>query len=197
MPQMALTWNNDLTGPPVLKSGAVYLRYPQIEDFEAWARVRMESRAFLEPWEPIWPADDLTKNAYRRRVRRYNQDIREDRAYPFFVFRAEDDQLVGGATISNIRRGVAQACSVGYWAGEPYARRGFISTAVRALFPFVFDTLKLHRLEAACIPTNEPSKSLLRKLGFTEEGYARRYLKIAGEWQDHMLFAMVEDDPWR
>jgi len=194
---MALAWNNDPTAPPLLKSGEVYLRYPQIDDFEMWASLREDSRDFLQQWEPVWPSDDLTRNAYRRRVKRYNQDIRDDRAYPFFVFREDDDELVGGVTVSNIRRGVAQACSLGYWIGRSHARHGYASAAVKALLPFVFDTLKLHRLEAACIPSNEPSKGLLRKSGFTEEGYARQYLKICGKWQDHVLFAMVEDDPWR
>jgi len=195
---MAVLRNTDWSSAgPVLKEGAVYLRYPQQADFAAWAEIRGESRSFLEPWEPTWPADDLTRMAFRRRLRRYSSDIREDQAYPFFIFRAEDDAFLGGATISNVRRGVAQACSVGYWSGQRHARKGYTSAAVKALFPFVFDTLKVHRLEAACIPTNEASKALLRRTGFTEEGYARKYLKINGQWQDHILFAMVEDDPWR
>ena len=195
---MAVLRNTDWSSVgPVLRGGAVYLRYPQQTDYAAWAEVREESRGFLEPWEPTWPPDDLTRIAFRRRLRRYANDIKEDLAYPFFVFRAEDNAFIGGATISNIRRGVAQACSLGYWVGERHARKGYMSAAVKALFPYVFDTLKLHRLEAACIPTNEASKRLLAGTGFTEEGHARRYLKINGMWQDHILFALVEDDPWR
>ncbi len=195
---MAVLRNTDWSSVgPVLRGGAVYLRYPQQADYAAWAEVREESRGFLEPWEPTWPPDDLTRIAFRRRLRRYANDIKEDLAYPFFVFRAEDNAFIGGATISNIRRGVAQACSLGYWVGERHARKGYMSAAVKALFPYVFDTLKLHRLEAACIPTNEASKRLLAGTGFTEEGHARRYLKINGMWQDHILFALVEDDPWR
>lgn len=182
---------------PHLKHGPVYLRYPQQADYSAWAEVREASREFLIPWEPTWPTDDLTRMAYRRRLKRYANDIKEDIAYPFFIFREEDDELVGGATISNIRRGVAKACSLGYWVAKHHARQGYTSAAVEALFPFVFNTLKMHRLEAACIPTNEPSKRLLERVGFTQEGYARQYLKINGKWQDHLLFAMVEDDPWR
>lgn len=182
---------------PRLRGGEVYLRYPQAGDYDQWAEVREDSREFLVPWEPTWPADDLTRMAYRRRLKRYANDIKEDIAYPFFVFREDDDAFVGGVTVSNIRRGVAQACSIGYWVGRQHARKGYISAAVKTLFPFVFDTLKLHRLEAACIPTNEPSKNLLLGVGFQEEGYARKYLKINGEWRDHVLFAIVEDDPWR
>jgi len=195
---MAVMRNTDWsTAGPHLKGGPVYLRYPQASDYAAWVEVREESRDFLVPWEPTWPADDLTRMAFRRRLKRYANDIKEDIAYPFFIFRAEDDAFIGGVTVSNIRRGVAQACSLGYWAGKRFARQGYTSAAVKALFPFVFKTLKLHRLEAACIPANEPSKNLLLGAGFTQEGYARKYLKINGEWQDHLLFALIEDDPWR
>lgn len=179
---------------PVIHGDEVYLRAPQMFDFNAWAALRAASREFLTPWEPIWPTDDLTRGAFRRRVRRYVRDIREDQAYPLFVYRTADDTLVGGLTLSNIRRGVAQACSLGYWVGAPHARCGHMSRAVSAALPFVFETLQLHRLEAACLPGNTASIGLLRKCGFVEEGYARRYLRINGVWQDHVLFAMLAED---
>lgn len=179
---------------PVIHGDEVYLRAPQMFDFGAWASLRAASREFLTPWEPVWPADDLTRGAFRRRVRRYVRDIREDQAYPLFVYRSADDTLVGGLTLSNIRRGVAQACSLGYWVGAPHARKGYMSRAVSACVPFVFGTLHLHRLEAACLPGNAASIGLLRKCGFVEEGYARRYLRINGVWQDHILFAMLAED---
>ena len=84
-----------------------------------------------------------------------------------------DNVLVGGLTLANVRRGVAQAGSLGYWMGEPYARRGFMTAAVNALIPFAFGALRLHRLEAACIPSNVASVRLLEKTGFTREGFAR------------------------
>lgn len=185
---------NPVETGPVIHAGELYLRAPQMFDFNAWASLRASSREFLTPWEPTWPGDDLTRGAFRRRVRRYMRDIRDDQAYPFFVYRGSDDTLVGGLTLSNIRRGVAQACSLGYWVGEPHARRGYMSRAVLAVIPFVFDTLQLHRLEAACLPSNVASIGLLRKCGFTEEGYARRYLRINGVWQDHILFAILAED---
>jgi len=184
-----------LDDEPVVYGDLVHLRAPQMGDYAEWAELRAESRDFLIPWEPLWPRDDLTRSAFRRRVRRYIRDIREDLAYPMFIFSNADNALMGGVTISNIRRGVAQACSIGYWIGAPYARQGNMSQAMRACIPFVFDTLRLHRLEAACLPVNAASIALLRKCGFSEEGYARRYLQINGKWQDHLLFAMLSDDP--
>ena len=171
------------------------LRAPQMSDHAAWAAVRDSSRKFLTPWEPTWPADDLTRPAFRQRLRRYAEDVRTDQAYPFFLFRTEDNALVGGLALANIRRGVAQAGSLGYWVGAPYVRRGYRTAAVRALVPVAFDLLRLHRLEAACIPTNLASVRLLEKTGFRREGYARSYLCINGIWQDHLLYAKLQSDP--
>ena len=182
---------------PAIGGDGVSLRAPQGADYAEWAALRDSSRAFLAPWEPTWPADDLTRGAYRRRLRRYAEDQRADLAYPFFVFRQEDDALVGGLTLGNIRRGVAQAGSLGYWMGAPYARRGYMSAAVRAVIGFAFGTLRLHRIEAACIPANAASLRLLEKTGFVREGYAREYLCIDGVWQDHLLYARLKDDPPR
>ena len=180
--------------PPSIRGDGVYLRVPTLADHGEWALLRGQSRNFLAPWEPLWPVDDLTRGAYRRRVRRYQTEIRDDDAYTFFVFR-DDDVLMGGLTIGNVRRGVTQAASVGYWVGEPHARQGVMTRAVGAAIPFAFDHLRLNRLEAACLPTNTASIRLLEKCGFSREGYARRYLCINGEWQDHLLYAMLHDDP--
>ena len=180
---------------PPIDGDRVVLRTPQMGDPAAWAAVREASRTFLTPWEPIWPADDLTRPAFRQRLRRYAEDLRADQAYPFFVFRKEDNALIGGLALANVRRGVAQAGSLGYWIGEPYARQGYMSAAVRALVPAAFDLLRLHRVEAACIPTNVASIRLLEKCGFRREGYARSYLCINGIWQDHLLYARLRSDP--
>jgi len=166
----------------------VWLRPPRAGDFAEWRELRAQSRAFLQPWEPTWPADDLSRAAFRRRLMAYARDREAGLAYPFFVFRASDDALTGGITLSNVRRGVAQMGSVGYWCGVPFTRQGLTLGAVRGVCEFAFRTLALHRLEAACIPQNAPSRDLLGKAGFVEEGFAQAYLKINGAWRDHVLF---------
>jgi len=178
---------------PTLAGEGVFLRAPQMTDYAEWASLRERSRDFLTPWEPVWPSDDLTRGAFRRRVKRYVEDQRNDQSYAFLIFRSDTNALVGGLTLANIRRGVAQAGSVGYWIGQPFTRRGYMTAAVRAVLPFSFSTLRLHRLEAACIPTNAPSIRLLEKTGFVREGYAREYLCINGIWQDHLLYAQLRD----
>ncbi|ALA18178.1 MULTISPECIES: GNAT family N-acetyltransferase [unclassified Chelatococcus] len=179
---------------PAVRGEGLYLRAPQMADFSQWAALRAESRRFLEPWEPLWPADDLTRSSFRRRVRRYAQEIASDTAYPFLIFRQDDDVLLGGLTLGFVRRGVAQTCTLGYWVGERYARQGHMTRAVRAAVGFAFRNLALRRVEAACLPSNAASIRLLEKVGFSREGYARRYLCIAGTWQDHLLYALLSDD---
>ena len=159
-----------------------------------WSRLRGESREFLTPWEPVWADDELTRGAFRRRIKRYQKETRLDSAYAFFVFRESDDALLGGCTLSNVRRGVTQCCALGYWIGAQFARQGYMTDAVKALVPFIFTTLGLHRIEAACLLDNEASKSLLARTGFRQEGLARRYLLINGEWADHLLFALLKEE---
>jgi len=179
--------------PPSLRDARALIRVPDISDFEQWSALRAQSRAFLTPWEPIWPADDLTRTAFRKRIRQYWRDIDQDTAYPYFIFDPEAEMLVGALTLSNVRRGVAQTATLGYWIGAPHARQGYMTSAVRLICEFAFRHLGLHRVEAACLPHNTPSIGLLRKCGFAHEGLARGYLKIAGEWRDHLLFARLSD----
>jgi len=174
-----------------LEGRGVRLRPHRSSDFPEWARLRAVSRRFLQPWEPTWPADDLSRAAWRRRLAAYVHDIERGVAFPFLVFRQADGMMVGGITLSNVRRGVAQMGSLGYWVGEPFARRGHTVAAVETVSRFAFDRLGLHRLEAACIPDNHGSRAVLLKAGFAEEGMAPAYLRINGIWRDHLLFGLI------
>lgn len=173
---------------------SVLLRPPQLSDYAEWAELRALSRHHLAPWEPAWPLDDLTRSAFRRRVKHYQREAREDLGYAFLVFSAGGGELVGGLTLSNVRRGVTQTATLGYWLGLPYVGQGLMTDAVRAIQPHVFETLRLHRLEASAQPTNSASIRVLERTGFAREGLARRYLKINGVWQDHLLFAILVED---
>ena len=177
-----------------LQRGRVYLRPPRQSDWKSWAALREGSREFLLPWEPAWTGDALTRAAFRRRLRSYELEWHRGTSYSFLIFHREDDVLLGGVTLSNVRRGVAQSASLGYWVGERFAQQGYMSEALAAVLDFAFDRLALHRAEAACLPDNEASKALLAKCDFREEGYARQYLRINGRWQDHVLFAILRDE---
>ncbi len=169
----------------------VFLRAPELRDYQEWADLREGSRNFLTPWEPTWAQDETSRGSYRYKLRRYAEDARDDRAHALFVFREPDELLVGGVTLSNIRRGVAQMASLGYWAGEKFSGQGYITNAVRAVVRHAFEDLDLHRVEAACQPDNIASRRVLEKAGFTQEGAAKAYLKINGRWRDHLLFGIV------
>ena len=179
---------------PRLEGRVVYLRPPRRRDWREWAELRGASREFLVPWEPAWTADALTRAAFRRRLQRHAEDWQRDQGYAFFILHRGDDRLVGGININNVRRGVAQMASLGYWIGKPYARRGYMSEAIRVALAFAFEQLALHRCEAACLLHNHASQSALRRAGFREEGMAKRYLRINGEWQDHLLFALLREE---
>ncbi|HYE00652.1 MAG TPA: GNAT family protein [Alphaproteobacteria bacterium] len=189
---------NAFAGLPdvVVPGPRLFLRPARPGDWKPWAALREQSRSFLVPWEPLWPSDALTRAAFIRRLRSQAQEWRDDEAYSFLAFRAEDEALIGGIALSNVRRGVAQMATMGYWVGEPYARRGYMTEAARLAVGFAFQQLALHRVEAACLPSNEPSRRLLLRIGFQQEGLARAYLRIAGQWHDHLLFAVLREE-WR
>jgi ribosomal-protein-alanine N-acetyltransferase len=179
---------------PALKGVRVTLRTPVAGDYRAWAALRIESRSFLEPWEPRWAPDELERHAWRQRLGRYREDFARGVAVAFFILDNQSGQLLGGITLGNIRHGVAQSGHIGYWIGERFAGRCFMAEALDLLAGHAFETLKLHRIEAACIPANSRSIRVLEKAGFQREGLLRSYLRINGVWQDHYLYALISED---
>jgi len=177
-----------------LDAARVYLRPPRAGDYAAWAELRAASRAFLVPWEPAWSESALSRANFRRRLRRQAEERRTGAGYAFFILRQEDDVLLGGFNLGNLRRGVAQTATLGYWMGLPHARQGYMSEALARIVTYGFEALGLHRLEAACLPHNEASRALLERAGFRREGAARKYLCINGKWQDHLIYARLSED---
>ena len=178
-----------------LRGRGIMLRLPHMRDYQAWYELRRASQDFLRPFEPRWTELDLTRRVYALRVRRAAEEATEGSDYTFFVFLEEDSgqTLVGGITLSNIRRRAAQFVNLGYWMGQQYAGRGLMTQAVHLTLPFVFETLALHRINAAFLPGNMPSRRVLEKNGFVEEGYAKHYLQINGRWEDHVLFGLTRE----
>lgn len=177
-----------------VQGARIAMRPPAMGDYAAWAQLRALSRHSLEVWEPQWSRDELTRSAYRRRLRQYQRETRDDQGYAYFIVHKADGSLLGSITLSNVRRGVSQSAAVGYWIGAPYANQGLMTDAVTALARHAFAVMGLHRLEAACMPDNAASARVLLKAGFRHEGVGRRYLKIAGQWQDHDLYARLSED---
>lgn len=176
---------------PVLEGARVTLRLPRNRDFQEWVELRRESRAFLEPWEPRWTDEELERAGWRHRQTRYRREFARRAAVPFFIFEKKSGSLAGGITVGSIRRGVAQSCQIGYWMGERYAGQGLMHEALLLVVDYAFDSLLLHRVEAACIPENTRSMRLLEKAGFQREGLLRSYLRINNVWQDHFLYSRI------
>ena len=172
----------------------VFLRPPKRRDALKWQKLRMSSKSFLVPWEPSWDASSCTRRAYLRYFKNSNYLANMDRAYSFLIFKTDDKTLLGGINIGNVRRGVSQSASLGYWIGEKYSRNGYMKEALKLLIPSLFVDLRLNRIEAATLEENIASKNLLKKIGFKKEGVLRKYLKINGNWRDHILYGLLESD---
>jgi ribosomal-protein-alanine N-acetyltransferase len=180
--------------PINLPGSKLQLRVPQPQDYLSWKHVREASREFLVPWEPRWPDDDLTRFGYRRRLKRYALEREMKTGETYFLVSTEENVPMGGISISNMRYGVARMCNVGYWMGEKYASRGYMRMAVDEVVDYIFEELKLCRIEAACLLHNKRSSRLLESAGFKREGILRRYLEINGARQDHVLYALLRED---
>jgi len=174
--------------------GGVHLRVPKWADFEDWVELRRSNRDHLQPWEPTWKEEHLGRQAYKARLAQFKTMIADDVGYPFHVFRAGDDRLVGACNLTNVRRGPLQSTHIGYWVGQEFSRKGFARASVRAALRFAFDDLGLHRVSAAVQVDNNASIQLLETTGFTREGTARSYLKVDGQWQDHLMYGRLSTD---
>lgn len=177
-----------------LETERLTLRQPALNDYSNWSQLRRESADFLVPWEPQWASDHLSRKGFANRVYWSQRSIRSGSAVPLFLERRRDATLVGAITLDNIRRGPSQAGTLGYWTGAQFCRQGYMREALAAMAHYAFERLDLSRLEAACLPENEPSRKLLEKCGFKYEGVAQSYLQISGRWRTHVLYAALRSD---
>lgn len=171
------------------------LRPVAMSDARAWREVRARNAAWLKPWEATTPAGERSgARSFRGLVRDLHRQARERRALPFVV--TVDDRFAGQLTVTNIVGGSARWAQIGYWLDQKYAGRNVMPTAVAMAVDYCLFELRLHRIEVAIRPENKASLRVVEKLGFTEVGYAPRYLHIDGDWRDHRLFAItVEECP--
>jgi ribosomal-protein-alanine N-acetyltransferase len=177
-----------------LETERLTLRPPVHSDFRQWSALRAESRDFLMPWEPLWAEDHLTRRSFTNRVYWSQRSITSGTALPLFLIRRSDDALLGGITLDNIRRGPAQAATIGYWTGERFARQGYMREALEALVHHAFVVMDISRLESGCLPENTASRRLLESCGYKYEGVAQGYLQINGRWREHVLYANLRTD---
>ena len=172
----------------------VILRPPQYSDWKAWADERKKNKLYLQPWEPLWSINELERSSFVKRVRMFERLSHNDQAYSFLIFTSDNEDFIGEVNISNVQRGIIQSCSIGYWIAKDCEGKGMMSESLELVKEFIFNELKLHRIEAACLPHNMPSLKVLLKNGFIKEGTARKLLKINDKWQDHTVLSFIIDD---
>jgi len=173
-----------------LEGERLFLRPPAPEDWAQWAQVRGRNREFLKAYEPTWPEDCLSRGFFERRLQKQAQDWQQGAAHSFLIFKKSGEDLIGGVNINNVCRGAAQYATLGYWLDEKEQGQGYMAEALRLVIAYGFTDLRLHRFNAGCLPDNERSVKLLKKIGFVEEGFAEKFVQINGQWQDHRLFGL-------
>ena len=190
---MALGW------PATLYDGRVVLRPPRMRDAGAWSALRIKDEPWLSRWEGRPPhAPDTTwgerhsPSAYGAVLRTWRREAKAGRCLPFTI--TLDGELVGQITVLNIVLGAFRSAAVGYWVGSPWAGQGIAPTSLALVVDHCFEVLGLHRLEANIRPENEPSRRVVQKLGFRQEGLHPRYLFIDGAWRDHLSLAVTAED---
>ena len=172
----------------------IILRPPQYIDWKAWADERKKNKLYLQPWEPLWSINELERSSFVKRVRMFERLSHNDQAYSFLIFKSDNEGFIGEINISNVQRGIIQSCTIGYWIAKDCEGKGMMSESLELIKEFIFNELKLHRIEAACLPHNMPSLKVLLKNGFIKEGTARKLLKINDKWQDHTVLSFILDD---
>src|SRR3954454_23425727 len=181
--------------PARLAYGPVELTAPRRGDAADWSRIRLANEDWLAPWEPSaaqpWRLRH-TPAAYGPMRRPVARRARLGASLPFVI--RVDGRLAGQVTIDNVVRGAMRSGHLGYWIDRAVAGRGMASLAVALVCDHAFGPAGLHRLQADIRPENVPSRRLVERLGFTQEGLLRRYLDIDGDWRDHRTFALLAGD---
>jgi ribosomal-protein-alanine N-acetyltransferase len=160
-------------------------------DFADWSHLRTESRAHLEPFEPRWPPDAHSKADWDRRLKAWQTRWKDGSAFVFLIRLQADETLVGGCSLTQVRPWPSSAATLGYWLGARYQKQGYMQEAVEAVCDWAFSERGLCRIEAATLPDNLRSQSVLQRAGFAREGYAKSYIEIDGTRRDHVLFARL------
>ncbi|EAQ64098.1 GCN5-related N-acetyltransferase [Marinomonas sp. MED121] len=152
-----------------------------------------DNKVHLAPWEPIRDSGYQTLNNFKVMGEQSEKDFEADKEVRLVAFNKDQTQVLGVCNFTGIVKGPLQACFLGYSIDKRFEGQGLMTEILDAGIAYIFANLKLNRIMANYIPANEGSGAVLNKLGFEREGYARKYLKIAGKWQDHVLMSKLNE----
>ena len=164
------------------------------DDVAELTEVRTRNRDFLAPWEPLRTPTFHTHAGQRAEIERDRHEWAADRTYAFAIVAADGGAMLGRVALANVVRGAWENATLGYFVDRAAGRRGVATEAVGLVLDFAFGPCRLHRVQAAVMPHNEASKRVLAKNGFRHEGFSPRYLRLAGAWRDHDLFAITVEE---
>jgi len=179
---------------PILMSKNLIIRIPTIQDAQKLRDYYWQNRTHLASWEPLRLQSFYSVPWWVQRIDQMQDEFKEASGVGFVAFTKGEGKVVAVANFSNIIQGVFQSCNLGYSVDAEYQGKGLMLEFLSATLDFIFENLGLHRVMANYIPVNQRSGALLERLGFEREGYARKYLKIAGKWQDHVLTSLLKED---
>lgn len=180
-----------------LTSERLVLRAPRTADVAELRRVLRKNHEHLAPWNPLpRPGEDPTTiTAVSNLILRQRREWKDGRSYGFYLAaRDTPDRIIGRVALNGVMRGAMHGAYLGYWMDADHLGAGLCTEGIRAVLDFAFGTAELHRIQAAIMPRNARSLRVIEKLGFRREGYAERYLQIAGTWEDHILFARTREE---
>jgi ribosomal-protein-alanine N-acetyltransferase len=180
--------------PVVVTGSRCGIRDLRGEDADEMLALRARNREFFTPFEPTLTQDHFTRMAQLDVIAHGNRAWDDDREYTFGVT-LPSGELAGRVRLSVVVRGPWQNANLGYYVDRDQNGRGICTEAVGLVVGFAFEHLGLHRVQAAVMPRNAASIRVLEKNGFRREGLAPRYLRINGEWEDHLIFARTAEDP--
>ena len=179
--------------PVVLKQDNLILRPLRFRDRRAWLKLRAKNQNWFTEWEATIPNEfNEGKASFYQIVRNLSNEARTQRALPFVM--TIDGQIAGQITVANINYGSTRSAYIGYWIGEEFAGKGYTPLAVAMAIDHCFQVLKLHRIEIAIRPENTKSLRVVEKLGLRKEGTRPKFLHINGDWRDHLIFAINDDE---
>lgn len=183
--------------PPKLESKRIILRLAGLDDVPAIIRYYTENKIHLAPFEPLRFSGFYTESYWYEQVKQALYEFRIDRSLQLFLFTKENENaIIGSVNFRNFIRGVFQSCTLGYSLAEASQGKGYMTEALEVAISYVFAQLNTHRIMASYLPHNQRSGRLLKRLGFVVEGYARDYLLINGQWQDHILTSLINPN-WK